>query len=266
MVLVDLPTEQSAVHAVERIITVLGQPLLHRGQGDLRALQHRHRVRRRPRGRPVTPDQLLRNADAAMYVVKTDGKGRYAVFQPHMHAAALHRLDLGADLQRALDNGEFVLHYQPIVSMTSGLHGRRRGAGAVAAPERGMVRAGRVHPARGGDRPRRASRALGARGRLPAGRDVVGRQPPTLGEHQRVAAPAAPPGVRRRGRLGPRPHRHRAVAASRWRSPRARSWPRWSRRSSGSRCSRASASGWRSTTSAPATRRSPGCASCRSTC
>ena len=57
-----------------------------------------------PADGPVTPEQLLRNADAAMYVVKTDGKGRYAVFQPHMHAAALHRLDLRADLQRALDN------------------------------------------------------------------------------------------------------------------------------------------------------------------
>ena len=33
------------------------------------------------------PEELVRNADAAMYVVKTDGKGRYAIFEPHMHAA-----------------------------------------------------------------------------------------------------------------------------------------------------------------------------------
>ncbi len=142
MVLVDLPSERSAVHAVERIMSVLGQPLLLEGKeifahcsigiafaGDDFS----------GGGGAVTPEQLLRNADAAMYVVKTDGKGRYAIFQPHMHAAALHRLDLRADLQRALDNGEFILHYQPIVSMTTG------GVVGVEAlvrwmhPQRGMV-------------------------------------------------------------------------------------------------------------------------------
>jgi predicted signal transduction protein with EAL and GGDEF domain len=121
MVLVDLPTEQSAVHAVERIISVLGQPLLIEGKEIFAHCSIGIAFAGDPADGPVTPDQLLRNADAAMYVVKTDGKGRYAVYQPHMHAAALHRLDLRADLQRALDNGEFVLHYQPIVSMTSGL-------------------------------------------------------------------------------------------------------------------------------------------------
>jgi diguanylate cyclase (GGDEF)-like protein/PAS domain S-box-containing protein len=117
MVLVDLPDEESAVHAVERILTVLSQPLVIEGKemfvGASIGLAFAGDA-------PVTPAQLLRNADAAMYVVKTDGKGRYAVYQPHMHAAALHRLDLRADLQRALDNGEFALHYQPIASMSSG--------------------------------------------------------------------------------------------------------------------------------------------------
>ncbi len=123
MVLVDLPGEQSAVHAVERIMSVLGEPLLIEGKEVFAhcSIGIAFAGEQAPGADgPVTPAQLLRNADAAMYVVKTDGKGRYAVYQPHMHAAALHRLDLRADLQRALDNGEFVLHYQPIVSMGDG--------------------------------------------------------------------------------------------------------------------------------------------------
>ncbi len=121
MVLVDLPSETSAVHAVERIMTVLGEPLVIDGKEIFARCSIGIAFAGDPADAEVTPDQLLRNADAAMYVVKTDGKGRYAIYQPHMHAAALHRLDLRADLQRALDNGEFVLHYQPIVSMQNGV-------------------------------------------------------------------------------------------------------------------------------------------------
>jgi diguanylate cyclase (GGDEF)-like protein/PAS domain S-box-containing protein len=120
MVLVDLPNEPAAVHAVERIITVLGEPLVIEGKEVFVQASIGLAFAGDPADAPATPEQLLRNADAAMYVVKTDGKGRYAIFQPHMHAAALHRLDLRADLQRALDNREFALHYQPIVSMETG--------------------------------------------------------------------------------------------------------------------------------------------------
>ena len=120
MLLVDLPHEPAAVHAVERIITVLSQPLVIEGKEVFVQASIGLAFAGAPTDAPTTPEQLLRNADAAMYVVKTDGKGRYAIFQPHMHAAALHRLDLRADLQRALDHGEFALHYQPIVSMDTG--------------------------------------------------------------------------------------------------------------------------------------------------
>ena len=52
-------------------------------------------------------EELLRNADVAMYMAKEAGKGRYQVFEPAMHDTALKRLELKADLQRALDNEEF---------------------------------------------------------------------------------------------------------------------------------------------------------------
>jgi diguanylate cyclase (GGDEF)-like protein/PAS domain S-box-containing protein len=65
-------------------------------------------------------DELLRDADAAMYMAKEAGKGGYQVFQPAMHAQALARLELKADLQRAMDAGEFTVRYQPIMDLARG--------------------------------------------------------------------------------------------------------------------------------------------------
>lgn len=64
---------------------------------------------------------LLRNADMAMYVAKSRGKARWERFEPGMHAKALERLDLEAELRHALDGGDqFVLLYQPIVQLQTG--------------------------------------------------------------------------------------------------------------------------------------------------
>jgi len=67
-----------------------------------------------------SPDDLLRNADAAMYVAKREGKGGYRVFEHDMHAATLERFRLRAELREAIDRGEFALHYQPIRDLDSG--------------------------------------------------------------------------------------------------------------------------------------------------
>jgi diguanylate cyclase (GGDEF)-like protein len=62
-------------------------------------------------------EDLLRNADLAMYEAKGQGKGRYELFQHHMHEALTQRLELEQDLKRAADRDEFVLHFQPIVEL-----------------------------------------------------------------------------------------------------------------------------------------------------
>jgi len=67
-----------------------------------------------------TADDLVRNADVAMYIAKTRGKGQSVLFEPDMHAAALERLDFEADLRRAADRGEFYLEYQPIIALDGG--------------------------------------------------------------------------------------------------------------------------------------------------
>jgi diguanylate cyclase (GGDEF)-like protein/PAS domain S-box-containing protein len=65
-------------------------------------------------------EELMRDADAAMYMAKQSGAGGYQVFQPDMHAQALARLELKADLQRAMDAEEFTLRYQPIIDLARG--------------------------------------------------------------------------------------------------------------------------------------------------
>ena len=66
------------------------------------------------------PEEVIRDADLAMYRAKTSGSAKYEVFDSAMHesAMALHRLE--TDLRRAVDRNEFIVHYQPIVSLESG--------------------------------------------------------------------------------------------------------------------------------------------------
>lgn len=66
------------------------------------------------------PEELLRDADVAMYCAKAEGKGRFEVFDPIMQIRAKEYLDLETDLRRALNRGELSLHYQPIVSTNTG--------------------------------------------------------------------------------------------------------------------------------------------------
>ncbi|HUZ19993.1 MAG TPA: EAL domain-containing protein [Acidimicrobiales bacterium] len=65
------------------------------------------------------PD-LLRNADLAMYRAKKDGRGGWSLFEPGMYLAVRNRLELEADLQRAVARGELTVQYQPVVLLDSG--------------------------------------------------------------------------------------------------------------------------------------------------
>ena len=85
------------------------------------------------------PDDLLKNADLALYRAKADGRGTYRFFEPEMDAALRARRTLELDLRKALAAGEFELHYQPIVNLAS-----KQITGCEALlrwhhPERGMI-------------------------------------------------------------------------------------------------------------------------------
>jgi diguanylate cyclase (GGDEF)-like protein len=88
------------------------------------------------------PEQLLRSADMAMYRAKAAGRARYEMFDRAMHTDALERLRLETDLRRAVELGEFILHYQPLVSLRTG---RVTGLEALVRwqhPDRGLIHPG----------------------------------------------------------------------------------------------------------------------------
>ena len=64
-----------------------------------------------------TPEEILRDAELAMYRAKRGGKSQSIVFQPQFRQSSLSPIDLDTDLRRALDRDEMELHYQPIISM-----------------------------------------------------------------------------------------------------------------------------------------------------
>ena len=97
-------------------------------------------------GEDVTPDDMLRNADVAMYTAKSRGRGRYELFKPSMHKAMLDRLDLEADLRRAVERGEFVVHYQPTVALATGRISGMEALVRWKSPERGLVPPGAFIP------------------------------------------------------------------------------------------------------------------------
>jgi len=68
-------------------------------------------------GASADAEELLRNADVAMYRAKRDSKGGYRVFEPAMHERVLERLELRSDLQRAIEANQLEVHYQPLVRL-----------------------------------------------------------------------------------------------------------------------------------------------------
>ncbi len=63
---------------------------------------------------------MMRDADTALHHAKTQGRGRYAVFDPHMHARMIWRLEATTELRRMLEHQELCVYYQPIVSLING--------------------------------------------------------------------------------------------------------------------------------------------------
>ncbi|MGA8746038.1 MAG: EAL domain-containing protein [Solirubrobacterales bacterium] len=69
-------------------------------------------------GEEISAEELLRNADIAMYRAKWDGKNRYSVFEIGMEETIQNRMELEMDLREALENGEFFLAYQPTIDLS----------------------------------------------------------------------------------------------------------------------------------------------------
>jgi diguanylate cyclase (GGDEF)-like protein len=85
------------------------------------------------------PDDILRDADTAMYGAKNSGKARHVVFDERMHAEVVERLNLEKALHHALDREQFRLYYQPIVILNSGALAGFEALMRWEHPERGIV-------------------------------------------------------------------------------------------------------------------------------
>jgi diguanylate cyclase (GGDEF)-like protein/PAS domain S-box-containing protein len=137
VLLEGVESAQEAADTAERILEALAEPL---------AVEHKELLTRASMGISMVSgeaatdaEEMIRNADAAMYIAKRDGKGGYRLFEPAMHEGVLARLEMRADLQRAITNNEFEQHYQPVVTLGTG---RASGVEALLRwrhPERGLV-------------------------------------------------------------------------------------------------------------------------------
>ena len=137
----DTESELHSIEIAQRVMAAVKAPI---------ALDGPRRHARRPAsGSPSATstwcprrdaDELLRNADAAMYMAKENGKDNYQLFNPDMHARAMARLELKAELQRALDAGEFTLRYQPIMDLERGDMAGMEALVRWEHPERGIAR------------------------------------------------------------------------------------------------------------------------------
>jgi len=125
-----------AVEAGQRIIAALERPLRLRGREITTTASIGISL-----GLPHISDaqELLRDADTAMYAAKGRGRGSIEVFQEMMHEIAHDRLSLKSDLEGALVRGEFVVHYQPTVNLNSGDFTGFEALVRWQHPDRGLV-------------------------------------------------------------------------------------------------------------------------------
>jgi EAL domain-containing protein (putative c-di-GMP-specific phosphodiesterase class I) len=87
----------------------------------------------------LTPEDLLKNADQAMYAAKDDGKNTYHYYTPSMQEAALERRRLISDLRVAIKHEQISVHYQPIFDLRSGRINKAEALVRWQHPERGMI-------------------------------------------------------------------------------------------------------------------------------
>src|SRR3954454_17247301 len=141
VLLEDLDTSNAAQIVAQRVLDSLREPFEIQGQevyvgASIGIASSAH----------PGSDDLLRNADLAMYRAKGLGKGRHQIFEPGMHVAVLERLELEADLQRGLDRVERTVHYQPIVELATKKVVVLEGLVRWNHPVRGMVQPGEFIP------------------------------------------------------------------------------------------------------------------------
>jgi diguanylate cyclase (GGDEF)-like protein len=117
VLLEDMRDPSDAVRTAERICEALRTPFELAGQQVVVSASIGIAL---DTDRSHTPDDLLREADMAMYRAKSGGKARYEIFDTGLGTRAMERLELETELRGAAERGQLVLHYQPIVDLATG--------------------------------------------------------------------------------------------------------------------------------------------------
>ena len=142
-VLVETDDEAGAGEAAERIMDALSTPLRVRNA----EITVRASIGVVTTGDGTRPAQdILRDADIAMYAAKSAGKGRVEVFHPGLHDQLLRRLELELDLERAVENDELTVHYQSVVDLASSTVTGVEALMRWRHPRRGVVMPGEFIP------------------------------------------------------------------------------------------------------------------------
>ena len=115
-ILLEDADHQALIDVAERIVQCFREPFLVSGselrvKGSLGVATNS--------GGESNAEDLLRNADVAMYTAKSSGKGRFASFEPQMHAEMMRRHSLKEELELAIERDEFVVEYQPITLLAT---------------------------------------------------------------------------------------------------------------------------------------------------
>jgi diguanylate cyclase (GGDEF)-like protein len=117
IVLDDVRSDDDALRAGERVLLALSAPFT---IGDRTVAVRASIGVAVAHGDEWTTEELLRNADVAMYIAKGQGKACVRLFESSMHDALVERLELEDQLDRAVELAQLVLHYQPIVALRTG--------------------------------------------------------------------------------------------------------------------------------------------------
>ncbi len=136
VILDDIQNIKEAIIVAQRIQSFLSTPINLEGQDifvtasigiTINSISHQK------------PEDLLREADTAMYRAKTDGRARYEIFNKDMHIRAMNFFNLEAELRRALKENEFQLYYQPIIALAEKKIMRMEALIRWIHPKRGIV-------------------------------------------------------------------------------------------------------------------------------
>jgi diguanylate cyclase (GGDEF)-like protein/PAS domain S-box-containing protein len=137
LLLEDIDSVEEAADTAERVLEAIAMPM---------RIAHKELSLRCSIGisvvsqdAPGGAEELIRDADAAMYRAKRDGKGSYRMFEPEMHEGVLARLELRTDLQRAIATEQLELHYQPVVRLDDGSIAGVEALLRWRHPERGVI-------------------------------------------------------------------------------------------------------------------------------